>query len=135
MSTAFRDISAALDQQLSIMSGLPPVAWENQEYEPTLGTLWLRATNLQGETLAVTENDRTVGVYQIDIFSELNVGKSESMTMADLIVDHFKQDSELTYNGVMVRVNNVSKQASRRTEDGWLQTIIEVFYYSFTARR
>ena len=80
MSNVFANISGALDTHLDDMVGRPPVAWENKKYAPTIGELYLRPVNMQGETVAITsEQDETVGVYEIEIFAPANEGKEESV--------------------------------------------------------
>lgn len=136
-TTIFHDIAAALDDHLSQMTvpALPPVAWENYEYNPTEDTLYLRPVNLQGETIAVTERDQTVGVYQIDIFAPEGEGKNELVVMSDGLADWFAQDTEFSYNGVTVRVKNVSRSPIEILADGWSRLMVEVEYYAFTERR
>ena len=134
MTTVFVDISAALDKHLNDLSGKPPVAWENSGYEPVKGALYLRATNLQGDTFAETEQDRTDGIYQIDIIAPADEGKAEATAMADTLADRFKQDTEITYNGQIVTIKTVSRR-NGFNEDGWYSIIIEAVYYSYTARR
>lgn len=135
MSTALLDISAALDSHLNTMAGLPPVAWENLKYESILGTLYLRPTNIRGDTYAETEKDINIGIYMIDIFSEAGQGRNESIVMADLLSDRFKIDTEVTYNGVTVRIESVSCGSGLVLDDGWYQLPVSINYYSFTARR
>jgi len=135
----FLDISAALDGRLNTMVGLPAVAWENKEYKPTVGTLYVRPTLLTGgsipETVGSAGRDLNIGVYQIDIFGEAEQGKNEVITMADTVADHFKHGTQMTYNGSTVEVKTVSQKQAINNKDGWYQAIVEIAYYSFTARR
>lgn len=135
MSTAFLDITAALDTRLNAMSGLPPVAWENLKYEPIKDTLYLLPSNIQNKTLPVTEEDQTTGIYQIDIIAPVGVGKNESIAMADTIANQFKQNTEFTYNGVTVRIEKFSMLLSEVIEQGWYRIRTKIDYHSFTARR
>ncbi len=136
MTTTFLDISAALDQHLKDMTGLPNVAWTNKSFTPSVGTIYIRPTQLTGDSIPTTgTDDINIGIYQIDIFSEGGQGKAEIQAMADLIADRFKVDTQMTYNGVTVEVKTVSQKAARNNSDGWFQMPIEIVYYSFTARR
>lgn len=143
MASNFVDISAALDEHLKNMTSVPPVAWENSAYVPTIGTLYLRPTNLSGDSYAETEKDRNDGIYVIDIMAPSGEGKRESMVMADLIADRFKQDTEITYNGKTVRIQSVSVSDGRNVTGseqsnnagGWYMKPVNIVYYSFTARR
>ena len=139
MSTSFLDISAALDQQLNAMAGLPDVAWDNFEYEPALGVSYLRPTLIPGDTLPDTiganGEDLSIGIYQIDIFTEAGEGKNAGMVLADLIGDQFKHGTQITYNGVTVEIKSVSVKVSINNKDGWYQMPVEIVYYSFNVRR
>lgn len=136
--SAFSDIQSALDNHLNGMSSLPPVAWENRAFEPTQGTLYVRQTNLQGDTIQATlgesGEDETVGVYQIDIFSPQGEGKKEGIDMSDAIANRFKRGTVMTYNGVNVTVRSVSRGASINS-DGWFQIPITIVYRVHTAAR
>ena len=139
MSSSFLDVSAALDQQLNAMAGLPDVAWDNFEYEPALGVSYLRPTLIPGDTLPDTiganGEDLSIGIYQIDIFTEAGEGKNAGMVLADLIGDQFKHGTQMTYNGSTVEVKTVSQKQAVNNADGWYQAIVEIVYFSFTARR
>lgn len=135
------DISAALDTHLNSMSGVPSlVAWENLNVTPVVGTLWLRATNLQGDTVALTQGltaglDATVGVYQIDVFAEAGQGKNEAVVMSDTITDRFKMDTELTYNSRLVRITQVNRGIGRNDGNGYYHIPINIVYQAQTLRR
>lgn len=139
MSTIFLDISAALDSRLNTMSNLPPVQWENRTYKPINGVLYLRVTNLSGNTIVstigtTTSTDETIGVYQIDIFAPLGGGKNESVTMGDMIADHFKRGTQMLYNGVQVEAKNVRINPGRSAH-GWYHIPIDIEYFSHNGAR
>jgi len=131
---SFLKIGAALDKRLSELADLPPVSWENEIHSPTIGELYLRATNLTGDSAAESEQDLNVGVYQIDVFTESGTGKYENETMADKLADWFKPLTELIYDGVTVVIKTVDKSPAL-TNDGWYQIPVNITYYSFTDRR
>ena len=135
----FLDMSAALDGRLNTMSGLPAVSWENKKFTPAVGTIYIRPTILTGDSVPQTVGsagrDLNIGVYQIDVFGEAGQGKNEVITMADTIADHFKHGTQMTYNGSTVEVKTVSQRQAVNNDDGWYQAIVEIVYYSFTARR
>ena len=134
-SDIFRDISAALDGLLNGMTGLPPVAWENDSYEPVIGTLFVRPTNIQGKTVADTEQDKTIGVYQIDVFGADGEGKAEIVAMGDTLVNRFKQGELVPYNGNTVVVKNSSRGVLSNVDNGWCRVMVDVDYYCFSDRR
>lgn len=136
--TVFRDIDAALSAHLNTMVGKPPVAWENSDYEPTLGTLYVRAYNLFGDTaqstLGESGEDMTIGIFQLDVFAESGKGKKAAMDMADLLADRFKRGTDLTYNSRVVTVTRVQRRTANNS-GGWYQIPVEVVYRAQTAAR
>ena len=136
MTTTFLDVSAALDNQLENMTGLPSVAWPNRKFTPSVGTIYIRPTQLMGDSVPATfDDDQNIGIYQIDIFAPAGGGKTDIQAMADLIADRFKPDTEMTYNNVIVKVKKASQKPARNNGDGWYQMPIEIVYYAFTVRR
>jgi len=136
--SVFLDISAALDGRLNSMVGLPPVAWENTNYEPVVGTLYLRPTNITGDTnqatLGDSGTDLTIGIYQVDVLAEAGKGKNTALVMADKIADHFKRGTDLTYNSRVVTVISVQRSVST-IDAGWYIIPVEIIYKSFTTAR
>jgi len=137
--SVFTDISIALDTRLGTLSSSPPVAWPNHEYKPVKDTLWIRPSLLPADTTAATigattSTDLNIGIYQVDVFAPASDGKSKAMIQADLIADHFKRDTELTYNSRTVVIKNVS-QSPARIDGGWFQVPVNIEYYTFTTER
>ena len=134
----FLNISSALDTRLAAMASVPPVAWENSNYSPVKGTLYLRATLLPGDTEGATigsgGTDEHVGLYQIDVMGGVGKGKNATVVMADLVADHFKPVTELTDSGTTVRCVSVSR-GTGRNENGRWRIPVTVKYLSFTTKR
>lgn len=138
--SVFLDISYTLNARLNAMASLPPVAWENSnEYKPVIGTLYLRPTVIPGDvfqsSLGENGQDQNVGIYQIDVFAESGEGYNDAIVMADLIANHFKRGTTLTYNNRTVRIRNTSRQVGINSNDGWYQVPVEIPYISFTTPR
>lgn len=138
MSTAYKDISAALSARLNTLASAPPIAWENYVFEPVADTLYLRETLLPGDVTAAAvgsaSQDHTIGIYQVDIFSPLNRGKAAGIAQADAVADHFKRGTILTSNGVNVRLQNVSRGTSSRDETYWHIPVLIIFEVYTNAR-
>ena len=135
-STVFHDITAALNNHLNNMSGLPAVAWENIDYQPTLDALFIRPTNLQGETIVDTDlTEKTTGVYQIDIYAPTGKGHNEIVTMTDTLANRFKEGTETTYNGLTVVILKASRTPMGRDNEGWTRVMFEAEYHAFSTKR
>lgn len=134
----FLDVSAALDSRLNGMTDLPPVAWPNVAYEPTIGTLWLRPTLLPADTVAATlgstGTDENLGVYQVSVFAPSGTGKGAAVVMADAIAERFKPMTKLTYNGLLVRCVTASIGSAVQNGD-WYHVPVYINYLSHTTKR
>lgn len=109
MSTYFNDIQAALDNRLNTITGGYDIAWPNVPYEPDGSSTFLSPNFIPTETLQVglgsNGKDETNGLYQVDVVYPAGSGRS---TVPDVVADHFKRGTVLSYNGVNVRVRSVS---------------------------
>ena len=135
MTTVFNDIQAALDTRLNSISGGYDIAWPNIPYEPASGTSYLRPTYLPAETLQSSLGDDgkdfTVGIYQVDVFTTAGSGRT---AITDTIADHFKRGTNLTYNGITLRVQSVSLLPV--TIDGsWQISPVSISFYTYTDAR
>lgn len=139
MSTAFTDISAALDGHLKAFSDTNNVnvAWENKKYKLVTGESYIRATLLPGNTDPTgyaDASDEHVGVYQLDVIAPIDKGKSAYMPMADKIATHFKRGSLISYGDATVNVQSTS--IGKASKSGASMIInIDIRYKSFTPPR
>ncbi len=138
MATHFLDISAALSGRLNSLSGLPPVAWMNQQYEPEPGTLFLRETLLPADVYQVEQGesgrDLYSGIYQVAVFSPSDEGKNAAIVQADAIADHFSRGTILTYNSIRVRITRASLGASNNDRLWWIVPV-NIRYQSYLLPR
>lgn len=138
MTTTFFDIGAALDARLNSLSGSSPIAWPNTAFRPTKGTLYLRANNLPAVTeqagLGTNGIDVHEGIYQVDVYAPLGEGRGAAEAKADAVADHFKRGTDLLYNGVTVRLGDVSRNAGL-TEDDRFVISISINYMAHVAPR
>lgn len=89
----YSKIQALLDNHLKTFTGLPALQLENTQQEYVTGKPFVRATLITPRpsraTVGVTGRDRLVGLYQIDVFTSLNVGASAKNALVDGLVAHF----------------------------------------------
>lgn len=126
--TTLKDIKIALDVKLSELSGTTPVAWENINYKPVLGTMYIRPTLLFSNStkLDFDETHLIQGIYQIDVFAPVNLGMSTHLDKLDDILNLFK-GTILTSGSTTVYTNDIS--ANRfSTEQDWIVNSISVAF-------
>jgi len=131
MSAAEKDINTALSVRLAEIqtAGVPPIAYENAEYTPVEGTLYLRESFLPNIKDAVgvahTSADDYEGLYQVSVMAGRGDRRFAAQEQAMLIAMHFPRGAEYTYNGVTVKITG-TRLASAITEDGWYQTPVTI---------
>ena len=137
MSSYFLDISAALDSKLAEFAAANSVqvAYENNEYTPTVGTLYLRPTLLPADTLPIGIGFASaldhLGIYQVDVIAPIDNGKGVALAMADLVATAYPR-GDLTYNGVKVRIKSISRSTGTRDSAYYIVSVI-INYQSITA--
>ena len=127
----FNDIQNALNQKLQSLSGsLPLILWPNSQKEPLKGVDYLRPTLLPASSENYTLNNGNYhqGIYQIDIFVDLNKGTSTALSIADQIRTLFLRQS-IVKNTTIVHIQNISMSQAQRDE-GWWHVFVEVNYLS-----
>ena len=131
MSAAEKDINTALSVRLAELqtAGVPPIAWENAEYTPVEGTLYLRESFLPNIKDAVgvahTSADDYEGLYQVSVMDGRGDRRFDAQEQARLISLHFPRGAEYTYNGVTVKITG-TRLASAITGDGWYQIPVTI---------
>lgn len=99
-------IRAALATQLNTL-GLP-TAWENSDFTPLAGQVYLSEALLPNETLSVGVSSRSSdnfgGIYQVLVNAPAGRGKGAAVAAAEQVVAAFAKGASLTYNGLTVRI-------------------------------
>lgn len=128
----YTDIRAALTTQLSTMTGVPAVAWENASYTPVVGTPYLTPSVLWAEgsqaELGVAGRNWERGIYQITCVYPPNTGMGALNTMIGKLRDRFKRGTVLTYNGVTVTIRKVIVSGQSIDASGIRQPVSISFY-------
>jgi len=134
--TLYTDIRAALVTQLSTMTGVPAVAWENSTYSPVVGTPYLIPSVLWAEgsqaELGVNGRNWERGIYQITAVYPANAGVGLINAMAGKIRERFKRGTELVYNGVTVKIRKVYL-GPQTIEAAGIQQPVSIAFYSQVA--
>lgn len=92
-----RDVTAALDQHLASMPGLPDVAWANTSYEPNVGDVHLQVSVLPagGTLYSLDHQQNTPGIYQVSVAAPIGKGSGAAHNMADKVRDHFAANRKI----------------------------------------
>lgn len=128
----FTNIQTALDTQLAAGSFGLTIAYENIAYTPVEGTSFIRPTTLYsgGAIETVQRLESQAGIYQIDVFVEVEKGPGALNTLLDSVRDHFKATALLTAGGDTIIIRETSRIGGVRDES-WYRGSIEVTFMCY----
>lgn len=126
------DLQAGLNDRLNDELGSMAIAWENDGYSPTLGTPFLRATLLPGESRAVTLGENPyverVGIFQVDCIYPIEDGFGDAKTKAAAIVAAFPANSAFIYNGLEIKIDASWPGPGQPFGNGWYAVPVSIKY-------
>jgi hypothetical protein len=135
MATYFSDIEAAFTVRMNELANRPAVAWPNVKFEPNAKKPYLRINIIPAETvqasLGAEGKDETNGICQVTVFAPAGSGRTD---LPDIIADHFKRGTVLSYNGTNIRLRSPS--IGPAIQDGAFYFVpVSIPYQSFTEAR
>ena len=132
--SVFANIQRLLDERLKSVTSVPFISWPNAEVRPGNSALtqYVKPSLLLASTDLYTLNDyeRIPGIYQVDIYGQLNRGIQQVYSTADDIKSHFEANRKLEINGTIVFIQSVSMGSAVR-EDSWFRVYIEINFICF----
>lgn len=137
MADPILDIRRALEKRLAGVSGIPDIAWENAEFDPTDKNQWVRCVlsplAQRPSAVGVGVKIRHQGLFLIDVFVRQNKTLAGTKTVDELaqdIQDAFSYGTILTENGNQIRVR-FSERNQGLQDDPWYFVPIRVEWYSY----
>lgn len=116
------DIDAALTAALVNGTSLP-VATENEPFDPPVANPWLSAwfmPNLPSAfSLGAHGEDEIDGVFQIDVNTEIGIGRGDAGTIAQQLIALYPPGMGFVHNGQAVRVVSCGRSSGRRADNWW----------------
>ena len=83
-------------------------AWENSNFKPTAGQVYLAETLLPNTTLSIgvssASSDNFGGIYQVLVYAPAGSSKGAAVAASEQVVAAFPKGASLTYSGVTVRI-------------------------------
>ena len=116
-------IRLLLETRLHAMPGRPAVAWENRDFTPPSGAIYIRPTLQSG-----AQDIRTIlpgnlghavsetGLFLVDVFCPQGAGTAPGGQVAEAVRARFAPGLSLSAEGVFVRVLGCARDAGRQDE-------------------
>ncbi len=110
----FSDIRAALEEQVSNISGAPSsLSWENVDFDATAGQSHLRLElvpiSSEPAVRGYSPQELHRGRFSIGVFTPENEGPNAADVLADAVRDAFAPTTDLTKNSTTVRIRTASR--------------------------
>ncbi len=125
------NIQNALTAQLSIVPDIPTIAYGNIKFEPVQGTSYVRPTLMptKSDMYSLTRG-RHQGIYQVDVYTQIEKGTAPLLLIADSIRDSFVGNRTLVSDTDTIFIQEVSISKAQRVE-GWWSCFVEINYFCF----
>ena len=100
----YDDIRAVLEVNLSNISGLPSVAWENVSFNPQTQSPYIRPrlvpTIRKPAVRGLTPQMYYQGYFLVECYTPENQGPSAADDLADLIMTNLEATTDISHNGL-----------------------------------
>jgi len=114
MASIYDDIRAALETNLSSVSGLPSVGWENVQFSPTTGTPYVKPrlipTRREPAVRGTNPQMFYQGIYRVECYVPEDQGPSAGDELADKIIDAFEAATDVSYSGTIVSIRYAERE-------------------------
>lgn len=109
MASIYDQIRATLEVELSNVSDIPDIAYENVPYKPTTGQSFVvpkfvpvtRRPAVRG----LNPQHRYEGVFRVFCYVPEDSGPSAADGLANKVIDAFESTTDLTFDGVTVSID------------------------------
>jgi len=114
MASIYDDIRAALETNLSSVSGLPSVGWENVQFSPTTGTPYVKPrlipTRREPAVRGTNPQMFYQGICRVECYVPEDQGPSAGDELADKIIDAFEAATDVSYSGTIVSIRYAERE-------------------------
>lgn len=108
VDSVYTPIRAALELTLDSVSGLPPFARQNVDFDPTPDDTFIRAqftpTQRRPSARGPDPQMQYLGLYNLLVCTPENVGAGPGLQIAELIVETLDATKSATNSGIIVRI-------------------------------
>lgn len=134
--TFHRNIRAAIRARLQVLSGLPSVEWEGNDFLPVKGTPWLTETvSPVSSVVSATGLGGTIAHTVIAAFTlhyPANNGTLAIETMAGNLMAHFRPGTALIYGDDSAMVQQ-AEMAPLQQEPDWINRTVNITMIGHTS--
>ena len=134
MSSIYKDIRRGLEYKLSQVSGIPDIAYENINYDPTTGTSWVRPTFTPTSRRPAVRGSNPqqlyLGLFRVDCFVAEGNGPLYGDNLANSIIEDFDATTDITFNSKVVSID-YAERGEGRIDSPWYFIPINIGWYIY----
>lgn len=109
MADIDKDIRAALESNLSSITDVPSISYENVPFSPTTGQKYIKVMYIpitrRPAVRGLNPQQRYDGIFTIDCYVPEGNGPSEADTLAKNVMEAFEATTKLTHNDKTVFID------------------------------
>jgi len=130
----YENIRAALETRLYDMTGIPVVAWENLDYNPSTDTPFIKfqfqPTSRRPAVRGLNPQNLYQGLVTLLVHRPENEGPIDTEQLVDDLLDEFDATTDISYNSIFVRIEYTQRESSYLSKP-WYVTPIRIAWYCY----
>lgn len=134
MASIFPEIRRLLETHLANVVGIPDIAWENVEFEPTTGTSFIKPTILptirRPSCAGPNPEQYHQGLFILECYVPNEGGPSASDDLTKLVIDSFETTTIITDGTYSLQIRR-AEHSQGVTEGPWRKTIANISWFTY----
>lgn len=139
MASIHNDIRAALETELSNVSTLPSIAYENVSFSPTTGQSYIQCryipTQRRPAVRGLNPQQRYDGVFQVLVYAPEGNGPATADDLANKVIEAFEATTKIEYTNSDLETITVSIDYAERQQgfldSPWYYVPINIGWYTY----
>lgn len=132
MAVIYKDIREALEANLSDISGIPTIIWENTNVEPESGKEYIDVsfapTVREPAVRGLHPQQYYRGIFAVNCYTPADKGPGAADDLADKVIEEFEATSDLTANGKIISIRSAEKRMGMKVNNHYVIPVIIDWY-------
>ena len=139
MASIHNDIRAALETELSNVSGLPDIAYENVSFDPTTGTSYVKCqyvpTLRRPAVRGTNPQQKYQGVFTVLVYTPEGNGPATADDLANKVIEAFEATTDISFTNssdetIIVSIDYAERQQGF-VDSPWYYIPIDIGWYIY----
>lgn len=134
MASVYKDIRAALESNLSLVTDVPSIAYENVNFNPTTGQNYLVVSFIpvtrRPAVRGLNPQQRYDGLLAVNCYVPEGSGPAAADTLANNVMEAFEATTKLTHNDTTVYLDYAERERGS-VEGSWYLVPVTIGWYAY----